>query len=75
MLIIAVLLHQSVELRQKQFEFSFQVTTLRASLYKSQGPAGEKPLGHVSFDNFALLLLLTQHDMKIEVYLGSVVFP
>jgi hypothetical protein len=33
---------------------------------------GEKPLGHVSFDNFSMLLLLTQHDMKIEVRLGSV---
>ncbi len=56
------------------FELSFQVTTLRASLYKSQGLAGEKPLGHVAFDNFSLLLLLTQHDMKIEVCLGSVPF-
>jgi vacuolar protein sorting-associated protein 13A/C len=54
------------------FELSFQVTTLRACLYKSQGLAGEKPLGHVAFDNFSLLLLLTQHDMKIEVCLGSV---
>jgi len=54
------------------FELSFQVTTLRASLYKSQGLTGEKPLGHVSFDNFSLLLLLTQYDMKIEVRLGSV---
>jgi len=64
--------HQSVALRQRIFELSFQVTTLRASLYKSQGLAGEKPLGHVSFDNFSLLLLLSQHDMKIEVHLGSV---
>jgi vacuolar protein sorting-associated protein 13A/C len=54
------------------FELSFQVTRLRASLYKSQGLAGEKPLGHVAFGNFSLLLLLTQHDMKIEVCLGSV---
>jgi vacuolar protein sorting-associated protein 13A/C len=56
------------------FELSFEVTTLRASLYKSQGSAGEKPLGYVSFDNFAFLLLLTRHDMKIQVHLGSV-FP
>ena len=61
--------HQGLALRQKMFELSFQVTTLRASLYKSQGLV-EKPLGHVSFDNFSLLLLLTQHDMKIEVCLG-----
>jgi len=54
------------------FELSFQVTTLRASLYKSQGLTGEKPLGDVSFENFSLLLLLTRHDMKIEVRLGSV---
>jgi len=54
------------------FELSFQVTTLRASLCKSQGLAEEKPLGHVSFCNFSLLLLLTQYDMKIEVRLGSV---
>lgn len=58
--------------KQRTFELSFQVTTLRASLYKSQGLAGEKPLGHVAFENFSSLLLLTQHDMKIEVCLGSV---
>lgn len=56
------------------FELSFQVTTLRAYLYKSQGSAGEKLLGHVAFDNFSLLLLLTQHDMKVGVCLGSVPF-
>ncbi|KAI9512588.1 hypothetical protein F5148DRAFT_973480 [Russula earlei] len=56
--------------KQRMFELSFQVTTLRASLYKSRSLT-EKPLGHVSFDNFSLLLLLTQHDMKIAVRLGS----
>lgn len=54
------------------FELSFQVTTLRASLYKSQSLASEKPLGEVSFDAFSLLLSLTQHDMKIGVRLGFV---
>jgi vacuolar protein sorting-associated protein 13A/C len=57
---------------QRMFELSFQVTTLRACLHKSQDFAEEKPLGHVSFDNFSLLLLLTQYDMKVEVRLGSV---
>jgi hypothetical protein len=56
------------------FELSFQVTTLRASLYKSQGLAGEKALGHVAFDSFSLLLKLTQHDMKVDVCLGSVLY-
>ncbi|KAI9460579.1 hypothetical protein BJY52DRAFT_1117906 [Lactarius psammicola] len=56
---------------QRMFELSFQVTTLRASLYKSQSLASEKPLGHVSFDTFSLMLSLTQHDMKIGVRLGS----
>jgi hypothetical protein len=65
-------LKQGLAVRQRMFELSFQVTTLRASLYKSQGLAGEKPLGHVAFDNFSLLLLLTQHDMKVDVCLGSV---
>jgi hypothetical protein len=65
-------LKQSLAVRQRMFELSFQVTTVRASLYKSQGLAGEKPLGHVAFDNFSLLLLLTQHDMKVGVCLGSV---
>lgn len=65
-------LKQGLTVRQSMFELSFQVTTLRASLYKSQGLAGEKPLGHVAFDNFSLLLLLTQHDMKVDVCLGSV---
>jgi hypothetical protein len=67
-------LKQGMVVRQKMFELSFQVTTLRASLYKSQGLAGEKPLGHVAFDNFSLLLLLRQHDMKVDVCLGSVPF-
>jgi hypothetical protein len=67
-------LKQGLGVRQRMFELSFQVTTLRASLYKSQGLAGEKPLGHVAFDNFSLLLLLTQHDMKVDVCLGSVPF-
>jgi vacuolar protein sorting-associated protein 13A/C len=62
---------EGLAVTQRMFELSFQVTTLRASLYKSQGLAGEKPLGHVAFDNFSLLLLLTQHDMKVEVCLGS----
>ncbi|KAI0308206.1 hypothetical protein B0F90DRAFT_1833497 [Multifurca ochricompacta] len=57
--------------RQRMFELSFQVTTLRASLYKSQSSADEKAVGYVSFDNFSLLLLVTQQDMKIEVHLGS----
>lgn len=67
-------LKQGSAVRQRMFELSFQVTTLRAYLYKSQGLAGEKPLGHVAFDNFSLLLLLTQHDMKVDVCLGSVPF-
>src|SRR5713101_222120 len=67
-------LKQGLAVRQRMFELSFQVTTLRASLYKSQGLAGEKPLGHVALDNFSLLLLLTQHDMKVDVGLGSVRF-
>ncbi|KAI0275069.1 vacuolar protein sorting-associated protein 13 [Gloeopeniophorella convolvens] len=58
-------------IEQKMFELAFQVTTLRASLYKSQGAAGEKSLGHVSFDNFALLFSLAQHDIKVAVRLGS----
>ena len=64
--------HQEPALMQRTFELSFQVTTLRACLHKSQDFAEEKALGHVSFDNFSLLLLLTQYDMKIEVRLGSV---
>ena len=69
---IELLSQQGPTLKQRMFELSFQVTTLRVSLYKSQGLTGEKPLGHVSFDNFSMLLLLTQYDMKIEVRLGSV---
>lgn len=69
---IELLSQQGPTFKQRMFELSFQVTTLRVSLYKSQGLTGEKPLGHVSFDNFSMLLLLTQHDMKIEVRLGSV---
>jgi hypothetical protein len=65
-------IHQGPAPRQRMFELSFQVTTLRACLHKSQDFAEEKPLGHVSFDNFSLLLLLTQYDMKIDVCLGSV---
>jgi hypothetical protein len=64
--------NQGLALRQRTFELSFQVTTLRASLYKSQGLAGEKPLGHVAFDNVSLLLLYSQYDLKIEVCLRSV---
>jgi hypothetical protein len=67
-------LKQGMAVKQRMFELSFQVTTLRASLYKSQGLAGEKPLGHVAFDNFSLLLLLTEYDMKVDVCLGSVPF-
>jgi hypothetical protein len=67
-------LQQGLAVRQRMFELSFQVTTLRASLYKSQGLAGEKPLGHVAFENFSLLLLLTQHDIKVNVCLGLVPF-
>jgi hypothetical protein len=67
-------LKQGSAVKQRMFELSFQVTSLRASLYKSQGLAGEKPLGHVTFDNFSLLLLLTHHDMKVDVCLGSVPF-
>jgi vacuolar protein sorting-associated protein 13A/C len=65
--------HQGSAVTQRVFELSFQVTTLRASLHKSQEFAGEKPLGHVSFDNFFLRLFLTQYDMKIEIRLGSVI--
>ena len=67
-------LKQGLAVKQRMFELSFQVTSLRASLYKSKGFAGEKPLGHVAFDNFSLLLLLTDHDMKVDVCLGSVPF-
>ena len=48
------------------------MTTLRACLYKSQSLSSEKPLGHVSFDAFSLLLSLTEHDMKVGVRLGFV---
>ncbi|KAI0047829.1 hypothetical protein FA95DRAFT_1589004 [Auriscalpium vulgare] len=58
-------------LEQKLFELTFAVDTLRASISRSQGADGEKPLGHVSFNRFSLVLGLAKFDLKVGVHLGS----
>ncbi|KAI0068196.1 hypothetical protein BV25DRAFT_1793389 [Artomyces pyxidatus] len=66
-----VALLQERGLEQKQFELTFQVDTLRASISRSQGAEGEKPLGNVAFNNFSLALGVAKYDIKVAVHLGS----
>lgn len=68
------ILLQRPQLRQHIFELNFQVDKLRASLSKSDGNGGEKPLGDVTFDNFALAFALAKYDMKVDVNLRYLIF-
>jgi vacuolar protein sorting-associated protein 13A/C len=55
-------------LRQHIFELNFQVDNLQASLSK-HGNNGEKPLGDVTFDHFALTFAMAKYDMNVDVNL------
>ncbi|TFY80723.1 hypothetical protein EWM64_g3289 [Hericium alpestre] len=58
------------DLHQRIFELNFQVATLSASLSKTQDNV-EKPLGVVSFDQFALSLTVAKYDLTVDIALGS----
>jgi vacuolar protein sorting-associated protein 13A/C len=51
------------------FELNFQVDHLRASISKSDTDGGEKPLGDVSLERFALVFALARFDMDVNVNL------
>lgn len=57
-------------MHQRTFELNFQVDTLRASIFKSQVEDGEKLLGDVSFNQFALTFGLEKYDMTVDINLG-----
>lgn len=59
-------------MHQRTFELNFQVDTVRASISKSQGEDGEKPLGDLSFNQFALTFGLEKFDMTVDISLGYV---
>ncbi|EIM83408.1 uncharacterized protein STEHIDRAFT_170692 [Stereum hirsutum FP-91666 SS1] len=58
-------------MHQRTFELNFQVDTVRASISKSQGEDGEKPLGDLSFNQFTLTFGLEKFDMTVDISLGS----
>lgn len=60
------------ELRQHVFALNFQVNHLLVTLSKSDGVGGEKLLGDVSFDRFALGFTMAKYDMKVDVNLRYV---
>src|ERR1700683_159651 len=60
---------QRPQLRQHIFELNFQVDNLQASLSKSDGNDGEKPLGDVTFDHFVLSFAMAKYDITVDVNL------
>lgn len=67
--IVLTKISQLRAMHQRSFELNFAVDTLRASIFKSQ-PDGEKPLGDVSFNQFALTFGLEKYDMTVDINLG-----
>ncbi|KAG6890404.1 hypothetical protein C0995_008758 [Termitomyces sp. Mi166 len=59
------------EIRQRVFEFTFQVDNLRATISKSISDDVEKPLGDISFERFMLAFVLAKYVMKVDINLRS----
>ena len=64
-----VIFSQRPELHQHTFELNFQVDHLRVSISKSGADGGEKPLGDVSLERFALVFALAKFDMNVDINL------
>jgi hypothetical protein len=63
---------QRPDLHQHFIEFDFQVYNLRVVISRSNGDGGERPLGDVSFDRFALSFAQTKFQMKVDIKLRYV---
>ncbi|TCD71537.1 hypothetical protein EIP91_008918 [Steccherinum ochraceum] len=62
---------QNPEIHQHTVEISFQVDTLRASLFRSTNDNGERELGNVSLSRFALDFAMEKYVMSVDVNLGA----
>lgn len=62
-------IHFQDEASYKQFEFSFQVDVLEASLWKST-EATEKHLGNIRFNDFFLTFIQADARMEVDITLG-----
>ncbi|KZT02705.1 vacuolar protein sorting-associated protein 13 [Laetiporus sulphureus 93-53] len=63
---------QASALHQHLVEFNFQVDVLRASLYKSTVDGGERAMGDVAFERFALAFSMAKYVMTVDINLSSV---
>ncbi|KAG8981485.1 hypothetical protein FRB94_008774 [Tulasnella sp. JGI-2019a] len=64
--------HEQAEaLHQHMFEFAFEVQQLRASLFKSNEGAPEKPLATVVLERFGLQFDMAKYNMNVDLALGS----
>jgi vacuolar protein sorting-associated protein 13A/C len=59
-------------MQQINFEFSFSVGKLQASLFKSTSATAEKPLADATLEGFGLRFAQRQYDMSVDLFLRNV---
>lgn len=63
---------QKRELQQVNFEFSFSVGKLQASIFRSTSATTEKPLANASLEGFGLTFLQRKYEMSVDLFLKNV---
>jgi vacuolar protein sorting-associated protein 13A/C len=67
-----VLQSQRAALQQINFEFSFSVGKLQASLFKSTSATAEKALADATLEGFGLTFAQRKYDMSVDLFLRNV---
>ncbi|KAL1410608.1 Vacuolar protein sorting-associated protein 13 [Vanrija albida] len=64
--------NQRRELQQVNFDFSFTVGKLQASLFRSTSPTTEKALANASLDGFGLTFVQRKYEMSVDLFLHNI---
>jgi len=63
---------QRAQMQQINFEFSFSVGKLQASLFKSTSATAEKALADATLEGFGLTFAQRKYDMSVDLFLRNV---
>lgn len=60
------------ELQQVNFEFSFSVGKLQASLFRSTSATTERALAYASLEDFGLTFIQRKYEMSVDLFLRNI---
>ncbi|EJD03959.1 vacuolar protein sorting-associated protein vps13 [Fomitiporia mediterranea MF3/22] len=60
------------DIRQHQFELSFRVDSLQATISRTAEDGSERALGNLALDHFLLNFVLAKYEMKVDIDLKAI---